>query len=511
MLHAGPVHVRYEQGFLRYFTHANTEILRLIYFAIRDHNWTTAPFTIQNESITQHAETFQIHYDWQIDDLGIQMTGSVVMMGDEKGTISVDFSGKALNSFRKNRIGLCILHPIDGVLGHPAQVVAPDGTQTDAHFPTFIKPHQPFLNIQTLRWKPASGLTWQLDVEGDVFETEDQRNWSDASFKTYSTPQVRPKPVTVSAGDEFRQRVVFSLADEKLMAPADEEKIRELTQFAAKTKPCQPRVGVGYHMGGPALTDAEVILLRKLNLSHLRVDVFFSLANWQELFGQALADAKRLAIPLELALFFGTEPTRELKSIQQFIETQAGVIQTILLFDASTLRTSDELLAAVVPAVRNAWPEAAIGGGTDDNFAELNRNPFNFEQVDFVTYSVSPLVHALDDLTLFENLAGQAETVLSARKLSGGKPIHISPITLRLRFKTLEGTATERLDAPADPRQITDFGADWTRQSLDTLARAGVESVTYFQTHGPGGLVSGDTGYPVFHVLASNQLVPERK
>ncbi|WP_245859453.1 hypothetical protein [Spirosoma aerolatum] len=501
MLHAGPVQVRYEQGFLRYFTHTDTEILRLIYFAIRDHNWTTAAFTITNESITQQTDTFRVQYNWQIDDLGIQMTGNVVMLGDEKGRISVDFYGKALNSFRKNRIGLCILHPIDGVLGQPAQVVAPDGTTTDAHFPTFIKPHQPFLNVQTLRWKPASGLTWQLDVAGDVFETEDQRNWSDASFKTYSTPQVRPKPVTVSAGDEFQQKVILSLAEEELTAPANDEKLREMEEFAVSTKLTQPRIGVGYRTGGPALTDAEVTLLGQLNLSHLRVEVFFSLTNWQELLAQALADANRLAIPLELALFFGTEPAAELTAFQQVVETQAVDIQTILLFDAATLRTSDELLAAVVPILRNTWSEAAIGGGTDDNFAELNRNPFDFEQVDFVTYSVSPLVHALDDLTLFENLAGQAETVLSARKLSGGKPVHISPITFRLRFKTLEGTATERLNAPADLRQTTEFGADWTRQSLGTLAKAGIESVTYYQTHGPGGLVSGDMTHPVYHVF----------
>jgi hypothetical protein len=30
---------------------------------------------------------------------------------------------------------------------------------------------------------------------------EDQRNWLDASFKTYSTPQERPKPVAVASGD----------------------------------------------------------------------------------------------------------------------------------------------------------------------------------------------------------------------------------------------------------------------------------------------------------------------
>lgn len=40
-----------------------------------------------------------------------------------------------------------------------------------------------------------------------MFETEDQRNWTDASFKTYGTPLDRPFPVAVSPGEEVHQRV----------------------------------------------------------------------------------------------------------------------------------------------------------------------------------------------------------------------------------------------------------------------------------------------------------------
>ena len=37
-------------------------------------------------------------------------------------------------------------------------------------------------------------------MEGETFETEDQRNWSDASFKTYGTPLHLPFPVEVEEG-----------------------------------------------------------------------------------------------------------------------------------------------------------------------------------------------------------------------------------------------------------------------------------------------------------------------
>ena len=51
----------------------------------------------------------------------------------------------------------------------------------------------------------------KLDFEGDVFETEDQRNWTDASYKTYSTPLSITYPVTIEKGTRIYQRVSLSV------------------------------------------------------------------------------------------------------------------------------------------------------------------------------------------------------------------------------------------------------------------------------------------------------------
>ena len=52
---------------------------------------------------------------------------------------------------------------------------------------------------------------------------EDQRNWTDASFKTYSTPLELPFPVEISADEEVRQRVVLTLSDGEQNLTAAEE------------------------------------------------------------------------------------------------------------------------------------------------------------------------------------------------------------------------------------------------------------------------------------------------
>ena len=502
LLQAGPVQVRYETGFLRYLTVDEVEVLRMIYVAIRDHNWLTATLTFQDERITQTPDSFQIRYDWQIDDLGIRMAGQVMIQGDSDGTIAVDFYGKALSEFRKNRIGLCVLHPIEGILGQPAEIIEPDGKLTMGHFPTLISPYQPFLNIQQLRWQAASWAVLQLEFGGDVFETEDQRNWTDASFKTYSTPLVRPFPVPVSIGDEFRQRVVFRLATTAFVpqTPTGEATVAPSSlETVAVTQ--KPLVGVGQRADGKSMTVAEADQLRQLKLAHIRTDVFFSFPGWRARLICAIADANLLALPLELALFFGNDAVAEWQMLQTFLRTTTVPIRSILLFDAATLLTTNALLQTIGPRVRTEWPDGLIGGGSDNDFVGLNRHPFAFELVDFVTYSLNPQVHAFDDLTLLENIAGQADTVLSAKALSGGKPVHISPVTLRPRFTTLAETATERQSTDADPRHATDFGAEWTRLSLNALAEAGAASVTYCQSHGPAGLVDGETSFPVYDVF----------
>jgi len=64
--------------------------------------------------------------------------------------------------------GMCVYHP--------------DGTATIFAFPQVISPSQPFLNIKGMQWKIDENFEALLRFEGDIFETEDQRNWTDASF-----------------------------------------------------------------------------------------------------------------------------------------------------------------------------------------------------------------------------------------------------------------------------------------------------------------------------------------
>lgn len=493
-LNAGPIQIFYNTGSLRTFMANGEEVLRMVYLALRDRDWNTAQIIIRNENISVEADSFQISYNWLANELGINMNGTIRIDGRSDGRITFEFYGKANNTFWRNRIGFCVLHPIEGLAGQPCLIESPDGQKTESTFPDLISPHQPFFNICAMNWVMASGQEFRLDFEGDVFETEDQRNWTDASYKTYCTPLERPFPVEIQPGTEIRQRITFQpiQLSEKTLAKVDQQNLAATIKANGV-----PRVGVGHRADGLALTPAQAQILREYNFSHLRADVFFADGNWKTTLLAVQHDAALLDIPLELALFFGQDATAEAHALVDFIQQQNIPLYTISLFNADNWTTDNKLLNQVVPIFREQLPNVELGGGTDANFVDLNRRRFDFGQVDFVTYSINPQVHAFDDQTLLENVAAQADTVRSARELSGGKPVHVSPITLRPRFNPDAKVQTLPRKPPADPRHVTDFATEWTQRSLETLTQAGAASVTYYETHGPRGLVDTSEPHPV--------------
>ncbi len=480
-LNAGPIQLFLDNGSLRQFLVNGEEVLQMVYLSFRDPQWNTAAITLTNQSIHQADGSFTIAYDWQVNDAGIRMVGNAQMSGQSDGTITFDFYGKATATFQRNRIGICVLHPVAGLTGQPCRIEHTNGQTTNSLFPVLIPPNQPFRDIRGMTWQMASGRVFRLAFSGEVFETEDQRNFTDASYKTYPTPVDLPRPVTVETGTEIRQQIIFTVEKSGL--------------------PARPRIGLGHRPDGPPLSQAEANTLKTLNLSHLRADVHLTKADWADILLTVQLDAHLLGIPLELALFFGDEAPEQAHTFARFALDHALSMYALSLFESETSRSSDALLTDVLPVLRQELPDVLLGGGTNAHFVDLNGNRFDFSLIDFVTYSITPQVHLNDDLTLMENVAGQADTVLSARILSGGKPVHISPITLLPRYNA-DAPPGDRVNIPpADPRQKTDFGAEWTRRSLASLTRIGAASVTYFETHGPRGLLDESTLYPAFEVF----------
>ena len=138
MLKAGPTTVRYENGDIRYIRLGDTEILRRVYAAIRDQNWGTVPFTIKNENIVQHEASFTVTYDAHFQQPGIDYYAKCSITGSSEGDIVFRFEGEARSDFKRNRIGFCVLHPMD-LAGDDCTIEYVDGRTEAGCFPQNIQ------------------------------------------------------------------------------------------------------------------------------------------------------------------------------------------------------------------------------------------------------------------------------------------------------------------------------------------------------------------------------------
>jgi hypothetical protein len=113
--------------------------------------------------------------------------------------------GRVSGSCYANRIGLVAFHPLS-VRGAPVRVRTPDGTRQRS-FPANISAWKPFSGFTGLTYT-LEAVAVSITLDGEMLETEDQRNWTDASFKTYCPPLERGFPVAFRDGQSVSQRVL---------------------------------------------------------------------------------------------------------------------------------------------------------------------------------------------------------------------------------------------------------------------------------------------------------------
>ena len=480
-----------DTGFLRKIVHGETEIVRAVYAAVRDENWNTVEPDIEVRNVRVEQNGFQVDFDALCQAAGICFcwSGSIEAHGPK---LTFTFKGEARSSFRKNRIGLCVLHPIRECAALPCLIQDTCGKWSEAFFPGYISPHQPFKDFRGLHWSPRPGVEAELLFQGDIFETEDQRNWTDASFKTYCTPLAHPFPVLIEAGTKLYQQVALDLKSGEPVHHA-ESKIPEIRLEKLDGEVPMPRLGLGMASHGCRLSQIQLQRLKKLRLSHLRVDLRLARDAWVNDYRLAVEEAVAIGARLQAALFVSDNALQELAQFRHLMDP--AIVYSCLIFHEKEISTSERWLLIAQELLQGVQ----IVAGTNAYFAELNRNrpPKGFP----AAYSINPQVHAFDDRSLMENLEAQPATVKSARQFCEHGVV-LSPITLRPRFNPNATSITMQpegqLPSAVDRRQRTMVGACWMAGSLAALLSSeGVVSLTYFETTGWRGLMETHLGSPL--------------
>ncbi|MBN1285471.1 MAG: hypothetical protein JXB47_08735 [Anaerolineae bacterium] len=500
VLHAGPLSMVYENGELRDIRLGEHEILRRVYVAVRDPNWGTVAPQLSNVEMDIHADSFAVRYEAENKQGDIDFFWVGAITGAADGTITFKMAGAARATFKRNRIGFCILHPMQ-LAGRPCTVTHVDGSTAEGVFPGYIAPHQPFKNLRAIAHEVVPGVRAEVLMEGDTFEMEDQRNWTDASYKTYCTPLELPFPATVKKGTKIAQSVTLKLSG---AVPASTGAADGLITFEVSSRVTGPvpRIGLGIASHGRPLSEAEAEALQRLSLNHLRVDVRLNAPDAAKTLRRAAREAGMLDIELEVALHLTNNAESELKAFRALLDRIMPPVGVWLIFHVDEPSTTEMWVKLARKYLTDYNVEAQFGAGTDAFFTELNRDRPPAHVLDLVTYSINPQVHASDNASLVETLAAQAVTLRSARQFSGSAKVIVSPVTLKMRFNPA-ATGPEPRSGPGelppqvDPRQMSLFGAGWTAGSLKYLAEGGAYSVTFYETTGWRGVMETEAGSPL--------------
>jgi hypothetical protein len=529
-VNAGPLEAIFDSGDLRYLRVAGREVIRRIYVAVRDPNWRTIPGNLADLQVDASPDRFEISFRMEHVDRHIDFLWEGRLGGDDRGHIRFQMDGLARRTFHKARIGFCVLHPLRECEGQSCEVETVEEKIIQGCFPLHIAAHQPFTGIRSITHEVLPGLKAEIRFEGDIFEMEDQRNWSDGSYKIYSTPLSLPWPVELAKGTGVRQDVTLSLRG-RLPCKTALVRAHVPVEVDVGSEACpMPQLGLGMAGHGQAMTELEVGRLKALCPDHLRVDLPLFWDGYGERYRQAGREARLLGAGLEIGLHVSDAFVRELTGLAGMIREQVEgekegregtAIRRWFLFPAADTVSLEEVVPKARLILGALDSSVAIGAGSYDYFAQLNRKTPRHGLIDLACYSLNPQVHARDNLSLIDNLEAQASTVESGRALLGGLPLAITPITLRPRSKPgapfSEFLADlGRLPPQVDCRQMSLFAAGWTVGSIKYLAEAGAESLTYFETTGWGGVMEREAGsslpeqfpsvpgavFPLYHVLS---------
>lgn len=476
LLTAGNLSAIFEEGNIRYIKYHGEEITRMIYPAIRDENWKTIYPRISDMVINKEKSSFSVRYRALFDEGNVKFNAEFIIEGGPDDSISFTMKGEALKPFRSKRVGLCMLHPVYAAAGRPVSVTSPGGEVSEKSFPASITPVPPFTDVKAMEWTTPTGISLHIDFDGDVFETEDQRNWGDNSYKTYSGPQYCVSMVQYDEGQRMEQRISLRVGGgvpARSHAAAEERKLP------------LPSVGYCRNPQKRRLSDAEVMLAASIPFDHYRVELHLRNPAWKDVLKAACEESVLLKVKLELVLFFYEGLVEEKTDYAQTLEACAHTIGSVLILYENHSTPPAQPYNIVYRTLKNSLPGIAIGYGTDVWFAELNsKAPLNVDY-DFISFPYNPQVHLNDSRTILENLEGIQAIVSAARIKAPADIVHLSPVTLDERPE--RDTAGIEMRTAPDERMHTWFGCWWMLRMIYGPGSANL--VTIFDLTGGRGII----------------------
>ena len=494
---AGPLTLELRAGRLWHLCADDIEVWHGVAFLYRDADWGTPEPIIERCESSIAARSFRIRCAGHFPTVP-RIDFRLDFEGTEKGFVRVTGEAVPRGDITANRLGLCVMHPMT-VCGKRLDVHHVDGRSSQSTFPTVIPPWPPFMLIRAIRHEYAAGQWARCEFTGDSFELEDQRNNSDASFKTYSRSNLMPRPYWLRAGVPIRQAVELRL--EVPWTCKLSRRTSEVTVRVGDTVRTLPKIGIEI-----SPTDAEsdqgtraaLQSLRPAQL-HLALEAAAGGVQWKRI--QELLDIAGARLRLDLSI-------GDVAQADEILEAFLGDLRGANLVPESVaVFPSDQ---HCIQAARRKFPASLIGGGTPHFFVQLNRLE-SLGTVDFLTFTTSAVVHGADDESVMLTLQSLPSMVETLAARYPDLPVRVGPSCIATRKSPLgrqpETDGTQRIAlAGQDPRYRGLYGAAWSLGYIAQLTAAGADAITLMSLRGASGILGTDEGhvairFPAYFVL----------
>ena len=474
------------QGAVRNIRYKNSLIIDQLYALIRPLDWSTL-------KSDQHIDQIEI-----IDGIcNIKITDSyfntlishtLITLGLEN-TFTVDHELEAKAEYSVNRWGVCFCLNTHDWMG--AKVVSSAG---EFQLPVDIAPQRVvdgvtlgiFPAANEMELQAADGRTLLARSTGKILEAEDQRNWTDNTYKIYSGSLAEPLPFITSEGSSWSQSISFEVGPSNRQSDNDSKiSVTEIKSL--------PSIGLQFNESSLLAVDDLDKAFILLDIDHVRI-------NEESLDAQKISAATKNGLVVEAALFSENglpEIHQDISELNSLIPAGSRILvhrQGRAIVDSTALPKNNSL-SVFIP-------------GTDAYLVDLHRNNYAFDES--VSYSMVPTVNTSDLESIFKSLQTQSESVRFAKEKLAPQ-VFISPITFSTRGNPETGHAKALRSECSDPeialRIRTIEGAAWTLGSIFALAESGANSGTWHELFGHFGIIYQQDGAvkfsPVFHALAA--------
>jgi hypothetical protein len=250
---------------IRNLTFEGAQIIDLLYAAIRPEDWSTLTADQHNEDVQLSGEDCII----TINDIYLgALHGKTILTLRPGGRFTVRYQLVGLGKFAINRWGISFCLDTGDWMG--SKVLADE----DSHvLSKEIAPQRVIDGITKGIFPAANSLHFTAPDQrslkvisaGRLLEAEDQRNWTDNTYKIYSGSLGEPRPFLIEEGVNWEQTVEFEVTPPA--APWEDG-----SKIIARDIPSLPRIGLQFNSEPLLASDDLEKALVILDIDHIRVN-----------------------------------------------------------------------------------------------------------------------------------------------------------------------------------------------------------------------------------------------